>query len=83
MDLCCLGTAAAGATVSGLLEEARWLCKHVLKGQLWFVEEGRYDPGRGRSIPIYRIFRRSTGCVATRSSVEGLVKYLKTQCPRT
>lgn len=62
-----------------LLEHARWLCKHALKGRLWFEDVGRYDASLGRSVPLYRIFRRGTGFVAKRSTAQGLIAYLRSQ----
>lgn len=74
---------APAKTDDDLLEDARWLCKNVLKGRLRFEDAGRYDPNLGRSVPLYRIYRVGTGFVASRSSAEGLVKYLESQRPKT
>lgn len=74
-----VAVAAPAKTSEQLLEDARWLCKHVLKGRLRFEVDGRYDPKLGRSVAVYRIFRRHTGFVAMRSSPEGLVRYLESQ----
>lgn len=59
------------------LEEARWLCKR--NPTLWFKVDHRYDPVSRTSQPVYKIFRRGMGCVAQRSSIDGLLAYLRKQ----
>lgn len=70
---------AAAKTDDDYLEEARWICRRV--PTVWFSTEQRYDPTSRVYVPLYRIYRRGMGSVATRSTASALVAYLRKQLP--
>ncbi len=73
--------AMAGVALSDsdLLFEARAICRQVQT--VWFVAEKRIDPATRDLCTVYRIYRRGMGLVASRSSPQALVSYLRKQRP--
>lgn len=72
---------AAPAAAVDPLEEARWICKHRLRGFVWFTPYQRRDPKTYELMTTYRIYRRGMGEVAERSSPAALLSYLRKQLP--
>lgn len=71
--------AAARAPVD-YLNEAQAICRR-LNRSVWFSAESRVDPATRGIFTVYKIYRRGMGLLAERSSLAGLVAYLRKQLP--
>lgn len=69
----------AALTAADHLSEANAICRQLKV--VWFTTAVRFNPRLCANEPLYKIYRRGMGCVATRSSPAALVAYLRKQRP--